>query len=64
VWLYTQGLSENERALTGVRIITSLPEAIDESIKRHGDRRLAIIPEGPYVIPVYKEVASGPALIR
>ena len=60
VWLYTQGLSENERKLTGVRIIPSLPEAINESIKRHGDRRLAVIPEGPYVIPIYKDVVSSP----
>ena len=60
VSLYTKGLSQTDRALTGVRMIASLEDAIAESVKRSGDRRVAIVPEGPYVVPVY----SPPAPVR
>ena len=51
VQLYTTGLSERERTLTGVEPVASLDDAIRESIARSGDTELAIIPEGPYVVP-------------
>ena len=53
VSLYTTGLSAEQRALTGVRMLTSVEQAIDDSIRSSGDRRVAIVPEGPYVVPVY-----------
>jgi nickel-dependent lactate racemase len=49
--LYTTGLTGDERRLTGVQMIDDIGRAIARSIKRSGDRRVAIIPEGPYVIP-------------
>jgi len=33
-------------------MIASLDQAIADSIARHGDAAVAVIPEGPYVIPV------------
>ena len=51
VKLYTTGLSDDERALTGVEIIDSVDAAIEESVRRTGDSAIAIIPEGPYVVP-------------
>jgi hypothetical protein len=51
VQLYTTGMTAGERAITGVEIIESIDEAIVRSIKASGDKAIAIIPEGPYVVP-------------
>lgn len=52
VQLYTTGLSEEERRITGVEVVDSVEKAVIDSVLRHGDKAVAIIPEGPYVIPV------------
>jgi hypothetical protein len=51
--LYTSGLSDEERALTGVEMIADLDETIARSITRADDPCVAVIPEGPYVVPYY-----------
>ena len=48
------GLGASDRALTGVNNATSLDAAIAESLAKHGEDQIAVIPEGPYVIPVYQ----------
>lgn len=55
--LYTTGLDPEERRLTGVEITDSIEEAIRASIAAHGDPAVAIIPEGPYIVPVFCEHA-------
>ena len=52
IFLFSEGLSEEEKLYTGVNIINNIEKTIDESIKRHNNNNIAIIPEGPYVIPV------------
>jgi len=52
IQLYTRGLDAEEQRITGVEMISSLDEAVAASIARHGDPSVAVIPEGPYVIPV------------
>ncbi len=52
--LYTSGLSTEERAVTGVEMITNLDEAVAAAIIRSGDPAVAVIPEGPYVIPYHQ----------
>ena len=52
--LYTTGLSDEERALTGVEMVADLDETIARSISRAGDPCVAVIPEGPYVVPFYE----------
>jgi nickel-dependent lactate racemase len=52
VQLYTTGLDDEERALTGVEAVASVDEALATALSRAGDPALAIIPEGPYVVPV------------
>jgi nickel-dependent lactate racemase len=52
VRLYTDGLSADETALTGVEPVTDIPAAIADSMGRHGDPHVAFVPEGPYVVPV------------
>ena len=53
IHLYAPGLSSADLALTGVEPETSLAEAIRRQVDVCGDRRVAVIPEGPYVIPMH-----------
>jgi len=53
VRLYTDGLDRDALALTGVEAIGDLDAAVAESIARHGDPNVAVVPEGPYVVPVH-----------
>jgi nickel-dependent lactate racemase len=52
VQLYTTGLGDEERGLTGVDTIESIDAAVAIAVARSHDRAIAVIPEGPYVIPV------------
>jgi nickel-dependent lactate racemase len=51
--LYTTGLDGEERRITGVEMIESVEKAVRQSIAEHDDSAVAVIPEGPYVIPVF-----------
>jgi nickel-dependent lactate racemase len=52
VQLFTAGLDAEEQRITGVEMIGSLEAAVADAVTRHGDGAVAVIPEGPYVIPV------------
>jgi lactate racemase len=52
VQLYTTGLDAEERRLTGVESIDSVEDALAAAIARAGDATIAVLPEGPYVVPV------------
>ena len=54
VKLFSDGLDEAGRALTGVELVASVGDAIRESVARSGEKQVAIIPEGPYVVPSYQ----------
>lgn len=51
VRLYSEGLRGDDRTLTGVEMVDSLQDAVIESISRTENPSVAIIPEGPYVVP-------------
>lgn len=51
IYLYSGSLCAHDRGLTGVQNIESLEDSVRESIAQTGDSRVAVIPEGPYVIP-------------
>ncbi len=53
IHLYTDGLSPEEQEITGVNCVESVEEAIAKSVAETGDNAIAVIPEGPYVIPSY-----------
>ena len=57
IHLYSKALGEDDWGLTGVNRVTDLDGCIAESVARAGDGGLAIIPEGPYVIPVFRPAA-------
>ncbi len=52
VKLYTTGLDQDELAITGVDTVPSLDAALDDALQSSGDAAIAVIPEGPYVVPV------------
>lgn len=54
VSLFSEGIQGSDRELTGVEMIDSLERAIEQSVASSGDKSIAVIPEGPYVIPVYR----------
>ena len=58
VYLYTTGLQGEDRALTGVNLVDSVSEAILRCTRSAGSTDIAVIPEGPYVVPVYRARAS------
>ncbi|MFH1477960.1 MAG: nickel-dependent lactate racemase [Verrucomicrobiota bacterium] len=53
IHLYAPGLSQADLAITGVEPTTCLTEAIRRQVAACGDHYVAIIPEGPYVIPMH-----------
>jgi len=52
VQLYTTGLDDEERSLTGVETIASIDVALAAAVARGGDPAIVVVPEGPYVVPV------------
>jgi nickel-dependent lactate racemase len=57
VSLFSDGIRGTDRELTCVEMIDSIESAIESSMASSGDRSVAIIPEGPYVIPVFRQSA-------
>ncbi len=55
ICLYTEGLDADERVATGVDIVEDLDAAIADAVAASGDPAVAVIPEGPYVVPVSAE---------
>jgi len=51
IHLYSRGLPAGDRALTGVNVVDSIETAIARSVESTGDGAVAVIPEGPYVVP-------------
>ncbi len=58
IHLYTEALDPEERALTGVRIVEDLEGEIRRSLERSRHKRLVVVPEGPYVVPIYRVGSS------
>jgi len=54
IHLYSTGLKGADRRLTGVQMVDSVPEALVRCVDTAGDPHVAVIPEGPYVVPVYR----------
>ncbi len=58
IQLYAGGLSPADRELTGVGAIDSVEEAVLASVRETGDANVAVIPEGPYVVPMIRSSAQ------
>jgi nickel-dependent lactate racemase len=57
VHLYSTGLRGADRTLTGVAMVDSVADTVARCVQSAGDPHIAIIPEGPYVIPVHRASA-------
>ena len=57
--LFSEGIPASDRDLTCVEMVDSIERAIEQSVSQSGDRSIAVIPEGPYVIPVYSPSETG-----
>ena len=51
-------LSPEDRELTCVECIDSLEDAVRASVEASGDAAVAVIPEGPYVVPRHRPAAA------
>jgi nickel-dependent lactate racemase len=51
VYLYSDGLSDDEKVITNVTCVGSLQDALVKRVVERPEERIALIPEGPYVIP-------------
>ncbi|MBX2878626.1 MAG: nickel-dependent lactate racemase [Granulosicoccus sp.] len=58
VFLYATGLNSDDHALTGVESIDNIEQAISQSMKQHNDPDIAIIPEGPYIVPLSRSAQA------
>ena len=54
VYLYSPGMPEADWPDTGVRRVRNLEQELSAAVAAAGDNALAVIPEGPYVIPMTK----------
>ena len=54
VHLFASGLKPAEHSLTGVNLIERLQDTVDDCVRDSGDTGIAVIPEGPYVVPVFQ----------
>ena len=53
IHLYSDRLPPDDYPSTGVNVTSSIQSTIDESLSRHSDSAVAVIPEGPYVVPIH-----------
>ena len=52
-------LAAQDRDLTGVECVDSVEHAVRRSVQASGDRAVAVIPEGPYVVPRFAPCSSA-----
>jgi len=53
IQLFTEKLSQDDLKYVYVEPVASVEKAVVASVEAHGDREIAVIPEGPYVTPIY-----------
>ena len=51
--LFTDELSEEDRQLTGLDLPDSMEIGLKTALSRSQTRSVAVIPEGPYVVPKF-----------
>lgn len=53
IQLFTERLSKDDLKYVYVEPVAAVEKAVIASVEAHGDREIAVIPEGPYVTPIY-----------
>jgi hypothetical protein len=54
IHFYSECLTKEEQILTSVNVITSLTEAHKRSVEEKNDNHVAVVPQDPYIIPLYR----------
>ncbi len=54
IQLYAPALSKEDQEIVYVEPITSIERAIADSIRNKGPHEIAVVPEGPYVVPLFE----------
>ncbi len=57
--LFSDGLVGDDRRLTGVHMLDSVEDGIEHALSRTTGRDIALIPEGPYVVPKFEALQSS-----
>lgn len=57
ILLYSSGLALSGGKDAFVPLIRSVERAVEESAQKHDDPEVAVVPEGPYVVPIYRPLA-------
>ncbi len=57
IQLYAPNLGAEDRRITGVEMIGSVEAALAAAVAESGDPDVAVIPEGPYVVPFSRSAA-------
>lgn len=57
VQLYAPDLAPVDHAVTGVERVDDLAAAVAAAVRRHDDPDVAVIPEGPYIVPFARAAA-------
>ncbi len=52
VVLFSPALTARDGPRTALPLVDSIEEAVEASVRASGDRAVAVIPEGPYLVPV------------
>jgi nickel-dependent lactate racemase len=53
IQLYTDKLSSDDLKKVYVKPVSSVEDAVKASVEAYGDKDIAVVPEGPYVIPLF-----------
>ena len=53
ICLYATGLKEKDLKDIYVEPVSSVEEAVQKSVRVQDDKEIAVVPEGPYVIPLF-----------
>ncbi len=59
VFLYSDKLAASDHPMTGVTLVPSIEDAIRKSLESSEDKAIAVIPEGPYVVPFFRPVQQA-----
>jgi len=54
IHLFSRRLSDKDWRMTGVAAVEDLTDTLWQCVNQAGDNKIAVIPEGPYVIPFYR----------
>ena len=53
IHLFSEMLPDMQKSITGVQTVSSLSQTLQSCVQLQNDKQVAVIPDGPYTIPMY-----------